>query len=795
MDQSESQTGAPGVKALPTKAEGGEQRRRKGGARESKASGLSLSVKLPAMIIGLLGLALLTTIVVVTLNTRAALREAILEGQTNTTQQLTELVSSFFDEQASRLQVLSFSGSVANAVNARNASYTGGKADIVASIEALDALYRQTKGAAAEFENLSDAATNPAVNGLNTFTNNFNENLEVFFTDRYGATVASTGTLSDYNQADEAWWQNAWNGGAGGIYISQPEYDESAGATAIDVAVPVYADNSEEVIGIFRTTVDVAALFAFIAEPSFGETGYAVLARGNGDIVYDPRAQEGVTSEREGAAFLGAFARNVRGTDTFAGADGQEVLYSYSSLTAGEGAAAESVVALEGQILDAVEALDFFIVIRQEAAEVLAAVDQITVRAVVIGLVAVTVASILGVLFARSITSPLDKLTRAARRIGRGDLSQLLDVRSNDELGLLAGSLNQTTMRLRGMIQTEEERDEISRQNRRLQQNVSEFLEVAVDIADGDFTKRGAVSEDVLGNVVEAINLMVEELSYLLTRTRDAALLVNQGSSEMAEITDAVTKSAQQQTEEAQGARERALAITDAIRRMADTANNAAGAAARTLSASAQGEEAVANTLKAMQSIRNEVQAISERSESLRSRSDEISEIVKSMSHIASQINLLALNAALEAAGAGEAGARFSTVAAEVQALAEESAGAAGRVGGLVRAVQAEIKEVSQRVRGGSKEVEAGYRVATEAGKRLKEIAQIAAQSADLVRAISSAAQAQVAGVEGVSTSISSIAGLSERAQGRVNEGREAAARLQALSNELTENLSRFRLA
>ena len=416
---------------------------------------------------------------------------------------------------------------------------------------------------------------------------------------------------------------------------------------------------------------------------------------------------------------------------------------------------------------------------------------QQLIQLIIIALVLALTFALVGVVVHR-ITDPVSSLFRASERLSKGDLDVVVPVESADELGALTNNFNLATARLREAAARD--RLELER-SQALQKNVGSFLEVAMDIADGDFTKRGVVSEDALGNVVDAINLMVEELAYLLTQTRDAALSVNQGSSDMAEITDAVTRSAQQQTEEAQGARESALAITDAIRHMADTADTAARASAQALQASTQGEAAVANTLKGMQSIRNEVQTISERSESLRSRSDEISEVVKAMSHIASQINLLALNAALEAAGAGEAGVRFATVAAEVQALAEESAVAAQRVGGLVRAVQTEIREVSQSVRGGSKEVEAGYLVASEAGERLKEISQIATQSADLVRAISSAAQAQVAGVEGVSTSISSIAGLSERAQARVSEGRAAASRLQALSNELTENLSRFRLA
>ena len=413
------------------------------------------------------------------------------------------------------------------------------------------------------------------------------------------------------------------------------------------------------------------------------------------------------------------------------------------------------------------------------------------IQLIVIALTLALTFALVGVVV-RRITGPVSSLFRASERLSKGDLGVVVPVESSDELGALTKNFNAATARLREA--SERDNAELER-SKTLQRNVGEFLQVAMDIADGDFTKRGQVSEDALGNVVDAINLMVEELSYLLTQTRDAALSVNQGSSEMADITDAVTKSARQQAEEAQGARERALAVTASIRRMAENADAAARASVQTLQASAQGEEAVANTLKGMASIRNEVQAIAERSESLRSRSDEISEVVKAMSHIASQINLLALNAALEAAGAGEAGARFATVAAEVQTLADEAAAAAQQVGALVRNIQTEIKEVSQSVRGGSQEVEVGYKVATEAGERLREIAQIATQSAQLVRLMSAATQEQVSGVEGVSSSIISIAQLSDQAQGRVREGRDAAARLQALSNELTENLSRFRLA
>ena len=404
---------------------------------------------------------------------------------------------------------------------------------------------------------------------------------------------------------------------------------------------------------------------------------------------------------------------------------------------------------------------------------------------VVIGLAAV---------FANRIVNPIRRLVHIASRVGQGDLSNLAEVRSSDEVGLLARTFNNTIMRLRGMVQTEEARDEERRQREMLQANIGSFLEVAMDIADGDFTKRGTVSEDVLGNVVDAINLMVEELAFLLQDVQGAALSVTEGSSEMAGITDEITQNATLQAEEARKATGEVQQVTSSIREMAENAEESARAAGRTLQASQQGQQALDNTLHGMQNIRREVQSISKRIKGLGDRSLEISEIVETISRISSQTNLLALNAAIEASGAGEAGSRFAVVAGEVRRLAEDSKLATGRIETLIKAVQNEVQEVIVSVEDGTREVETGYRVTTEAGERLKEIGDIANRSAALAQLISQATQGQVRNVEEVGSSVSTIAGISERSQASVIRGREAARKLQELAEALTGNLARFRL-
>jgi signal transduction histidine kinase len=56
---------------------------------------------------------------------------------------------------------------------------------------------------------------------------------------------------------------------------------------------------------------------------------------------------------------------------------------------------------------------------------------------------AALLAVLLGVFLARTITRPVDELTRAARRMAKGDLAQTVNVHSRDEVGELAAAFNQ----------------------------------------------------------------------------------------------------------------------------------------------------------------------------------------------------------------------------------------------------------------------------------------------------------------------------------------------------------------
>jgi len=408
---------------------------------------------------------------------------------------------------------------------------------------------------------------------------------------------------------------------------------------------------------------------------------------------------------------------------------------------------------------------------------------------------AAVVAVLAGVVFARRISKPIGEVVRIAERVGQGDLSKLVPVTSRDEIGQLAHTFNDTVVRLRSLVQTEAERDDERRTRENLQRNITRFLDTATEIAQGDLSKRGDVTSDILGSVVDAINVMVDELGALIKDVRQSAPQVSGSANDLIVTMDQMTAGAQAQSREAMGVSSAMEELTLSVRQVAENAEASASAARLTLDSAQKGGDAVKVGLVGMQRIRGEVQGISKKIKTLADRSLEISEIVNTIEEISSQTNLLALNAAIEAAGAGEAGLRFAVVAEEVRKLAERSAKAAKDIVVLIKTIQTETQEAVIAMEDGTKEVESGYRTAVQTGESLRDIGDISKKSAELAQDISLATQQQVRGVESVAVAVQSIAGVAVQTEKGVVEARKTMDHVVKLAEELMTSLTRFKLA
>jgi hypothetical protein len=109
---------------------------------------------------------------------------------------------------------------------------------------------------------------------------------EILVTDRFGRLVAASNVTSDYLQADEAWWSEAFDNGRGRIAVGDVKRDESAGVYAFEIAVPVSSDQSKEIDGVMKIVADSREMLAVIGGAEFGATSEAMLVRPNGSIVF-----------------------------------------------------------------------------------------------------------------------------------------------------------------------------------------------------------------------------------------------------------------------------------------------------------------------------------------------------------------------------------------------------------------------------------------------------------------------------------------------------------------------------
>jgi Cache domain len=110
---------------------------------------------------------------------------------------------------------------------------------------------------------------------------------EIMLTDRFGRLVAASERTSDYYQADEEWWQEAFDDGVRGrVIVSDVVWDESARVFAIDIAVPVADPATGNLVGILKTSADTREMLAAVTGLRLGSTGQAIVLREDGSIVF-----------------------------------------------------------------------------------------------------------------------------------------------------------------------------------------------------------------------------------------------------------------------------------------------------------------------------------------------------------------------------------------------------------------------------------------------------------------------------------------------------------------------------
>ena len=386
----------------------------------------------------------------------------------------------------------------------------------------------------------------------------------------------------------------------------------------------------------------------------------------------------------------------------------------------------------------------------------------------------------------RAITRPLGALTLTNARILQGDNTARAPVEADDELGQLSGSFNEM-VEARIKAQTE-----VETENKRLQANIQDLLMVVSDASDGKLGVRAKVTEGALGNVGDALNLMLENVGELIANARTASEQVATAAVEITTVAQELETGEQKQSKEITITSEGVKALNGQAQRVLQNCQSATQAADNARRAAEQGAKAVREVINGMEKIRENTQANAKKIKRLGDRSMEIGGIVKVIGDISAKTDMLALNASIEAARAGEQGRGFTVVAEQVRSLADRTKTLTNQIEKLVNDIQQETAEAVAQMETQTQEVELGSRSAQSAGSTLENIVSVSAQSSELVAQINQAATTQASRTQEMLVTVDSINRVVAEGQVRVRETRSTSEHLANLSSELNKHLARF---
>lgn len=340
-----------------------------------------------------------------------------------------------------------------------------------------------------------------------------------------------------------------------------------------------------------------------------------------------------------------------------------------------------------------------------------------------------------------------------------GDLTQKLDVRSGDELELIAGNVNELLAYIR---------------------------KIMIGISSGSM------------RLMSSSRKMVDHLSSADESITDVSATMQEMSAAMEETTSSLNQ------------------ITEAIDEIYSSVERIAGSAdagkvsSQEMESRASGANDAAAEGEKKANIETEKMAASLNEKIAKSKSvEQIEILISNIIEITEQTNLLALNASIEAARAGEAGRGFAVVADEIGKLAGNSADAAAKI----RQVSAEVIQAVDELAEGSQQMIEFVRNSTEEGfgglvatsenyatdaNAMRAMMEQFAQTAEELRSTMDGIRESISAVNiAVEESAKGIAGVSESSvqlTGNVNDIQSEASDNNGIAEDLATEVGKFKL-
>jgi methyl-accepting chemotaxis protein len=332
---------------------------------------------------------------------------------------------------------------------------------------------------------------------------------------------------------------------------------------------------------------------------------------------------------------------------------------------------------------------------------------------------------------AREVVGPLVQLTETLRRItSEGDLTREIEVRSDDEVGQLARSIQELVKRLR-------------------------LVPLSLNKLVGELTQ----------TATQLTRANQEHLEFLTLQSRS----LTEAGATMSQIA---------QTSEVASSR------ADMVMKVAAQADAFGASGQKSIEESAQG----------LQLIRERVGTLVGSISRLAEQAVHAGEVVGSVKDLADQSNVLALNAAIEAARAGDEGLGFAVVAREMRTLSAESLKSTQRIGRILFDIDKAIRQAVAMAAEDSQQMEQNLEQVLASATTLKEITTVVQESSHAARQIVASVTQQNAGIGQMTEVITQLSVMMGDVGNATMQAQEAVAQLNTSVAELQAVVAHFRV-